>query len=42
MDVADDKLDFVAAALDMTLNYYEHTGVQTLARSLIARATNEI
>jgi len=42
MDVADDKLGYLAAFLDMTTNYYEHTGVQTLARSLISRASNEI
>ncbi|MDY6803400.1 MAG: hypothetical protein SXA11_06285 [Cyanobacteriota bacterium] len=42
MDVADDKLDYVAAFLDMTTNYYEHTGVQTLARSLVDRAYAEI
>src|SRR5262249_35030301 len=42
MDIADDKLGYVAAFLDMTTNYYEHTGIQTLARSLISRATNEI
>lgn len=42
MDVADDKLDYVAAFLDMTTNYYEHTGVQTLARRLIERAYAEI
>ncbi len=42
MDVADDKLDYVAAFLDMTTNYYEHTGVQTLARRLIERANAEI
>jgi hypothetical protein len=42
MDVADDKLDYLAAFLDMTTNYYEHTGVQTLARRLIERAYAEI
>jgi hypothetical protein len=42
MDVADDKLDYVAAFLDMTTNYYEHTGIQTLARRLIERAYAEI
>jgi hypothetical protein len=42
MDVADDKLAYLAAFLDIATNYYEHTGVQTVARSLISRATNEI
>ena len=42
IDVADDKLDYVAAFLDMSTNYYEHTGIQTLARSLIDRAFAEI
>jgi hypothetical protein len=42
LDVADDKLDYVAAFLDLTTNYYYHTGIQTVARSLIQRAVNEI
>ena len=42
VEVADDKLDYLAAFLDMTTNYYEHTGTQTLARRLIERAVAEI
>mgnify|MGYP007070492331 CR=1 FL=1 len=42
MDVADDKLDYLAAFLDVSTNYYEHTGTQTLARRLIERAVAEI
>ncbi len=42
MEIADDKLDYVAAFLDMSTNYYEHTGTQTLARRLIERAMAEI
>ena len=42
VDIADDKLDYVAAFLDMTTNYYEHTGIQTLARRLVERAIDEI
>ena len=42
VDMTDRKLDYVAAFLDMTTNYYEHTGTQTLARRLIERAVNEI
>jgi hypothetical protein len=36
------KLDYVAAFLDMTVSYYEHTGIQSVARSLINRAVGEI
>jgi hypothetical protein len=36
------KLDYVAAFLDITTNYFEHTGTQSVARSLIQRAVNEI
>ena len=42
IDFADDKLDYVAAFLDVATNYYEHTGTQTLARRLIERALAEI
>lgn len=42
VEFSDDKLDYVAAFLDMTTNYYEHTGTQTLARRLIERAVAEI
>lgn len=42
IDFADDKLDYVAAFLDVSTNYYEHTGTQTLARRLIERAIAEI
>lgn len=42
MEVADDKLDYLAAFLDVSTNYYEHTGTQTLARRLIERAVAEI
>jgi hypothetical protein len=38
IQVADDNLDFVAAFLDQTTNYYEHTGIQTVAQSLILQA----
>ncbi|NEU71130.1 hypothetical protein PI95_000695 [Hassallia byssoidea VB512170] len=40
--IADDKLDYLAAFLDVSTNYYEHTGTQTLARRLIERALAEI
>jgi hypothetical protein len=42
IDIADNKLDYVAAFLDMTTNYYEHTGIQTVARRLVDRAYAEI
>ncbi|MBD2361432.1 hypothetical protein H6G36_09620 [Anabaena minutissima FACHB-250] len=42
MQLADDKLDYLAAFLDVATNYYEHTGTQTLARRLIERAVAEI
>lgn len=42
VEFSNDKLDYVAAFLDMTTNYYEHTGTQTLARRLIERAIAEI
>ncbi|MGA9378154.1 MAG: hypothetical protein WBV73_05245 [Phormidium sp.] len=42
IEVADDKLDYLAAFLDVSTNYYEHTGIQTLARRLVERAVAEI
>ena len=41
-DQMEGKLDYAAAFLDMTTDYFEHTGVQSVARSLITRATNEV
>jgi hypothetical protein len=42
VQLADDKLDYLGAFLDVATNYYEHTGTQTLARRLIERAVAEI
>lgn len=42
VEVSADKFDYVAGFLDMSTNYYYHTGVQTLARRLIERASAEI
>jgi hypothetical protein len=42
VEISKDKLDYLGAFLDMTTNYYTHTGVQTLARRLIERAVAEI
>ncbi|MBU6230991.1 MAG: hypothetical protein KGQ93_15125 [Cyanobacteria bacterium REEB459] len=36
------KLDYLGAFLDVSVKYYHHTGVQTLARRLIERAVAEI
>lgn len=35
-------LDYLGAFLDMSVNYYEHTGTQSVARSLISRAAAEV
>ncbi len=42
IEISDDRLDFVAAMIDETTDYYEHTGIQSVARSLVERAVNEI
>lgn len=42
VDLADDKLDLLAASLDMSTNVFEHTGVQTVARRIVSRAYGEI
>ena len=42
VDIADDKLDLVAAALDVTTNTFEHTGIQTVTRRIVSRAYGEI
>ena len=36
------KLDYLGAFLDISAKYYEHTGVQTLARRLIERSAAEL
>ncbi len=41
INIADDKLDYLAAFLDMSTSYYEHTGTQTVARNLILRAAEQ-
>jgi hypothetical protein len=40
--VADNRLDYVAAVLDMATNYFEHTGIQSVARRVISRAYGEL
>ncbi len=42
IEVADDKLDYLAAFLDTSTNFFEHTGIQTVARRLIDKAHKEI
>ncbi|SRR5579883_96892 len=42
VEISKDKLDYVGAFLDISVNYYTHTGIQTLARRLIERAVAEI
>ena len=36
------KMDYAAAFLDMTTDYFEHTGIQSVGRSLIERSMNEV
>lgn len=42
VEISKDKLDYLGAFLDISTNYYEHTGIQTLTRRLIERASAEI
>lgn len=42
VDVGDNGLDYVAGAIDMGTNYFEHTGIQTVSRRLVSRAFGEI
>lgn len=42
VDISSDKLDYLGAFLDVTVKYYRHTGIQTLARRLVERAVAEI
>ncbi|MBW4652756.1 MAG: hypothetical protein KME20_06990 [Kaiparowitsia implicata GSE-PSE-MK54-09C] len=42
VEFSSDKLDYLGALLDVTVKYYRHTGVQTLARRLTERAYAEI
>jgi len=42
IEFSDDSLDFVAAFLDQSTNYFVHTGTQTMARKLILRAAEDV
>ena len=41
-DKLEGKLDYAAAFLDMTTDYFEHTGIQSITRSLVSRAMSEV
>ena len=41
IELADGKLDYLAAFLDGSTNFFEHTGIQTVARKLVTEAANE-
>jgi hypothetical protein len=42
IDMADNTLDYVSAALDLGTSYFEHTGIQTVTRRIVSRAYGEI
>jgi hypothetical protein len=42
IDVNEDRLDYAAAIIDMSTNYFQHTGTQSVARRVITRAYGEI
>lgn len=42
LGAADQKLDYVAAGIDLVSNHFEHTGIQSVARRVISRAYGEI
>lgn len=42
VEFSEDQLDYLAAFLDMSTNYFEHTGIQSIAKSLISRAMMEV
>lgn len=42
VELADNKLDYVAAFLDASTNYYEHTGTQSMAKRLVERTMSEV
>jgi len=42
IEFSEDQFDYVAAFLDMSTNYFEHTGTQSIAKSLISRAMFEV
>ncbi|HIK38459.1 MAG: hypothetical protein NZ901_01460 [Geminocystis sp.] len=42
IEFSEAQFDYLAAFLDITTNYFEHTGIQSIARSLISRAMFEV
>lgn len=42
LDFSDDKLDYVAAFIDIATNYFAHTGTQTLAHNLVEQAMQDV
>lgn len=42
IDANEDRATYVAAAIDLGTNVFEHTGIQTVARRVVTRAYNEI
>lgn len=42
IELSDEGLDYVAAFLDTTTNYFEHTGIQTVAAKLIKDAVEQV
>ena len=42
IDFSNDSMDFVAAFLDQSTDYYRHTGIQTVGRSLIRQANIDV
>ncbi|MEL6495287.1 MAG: hypothetical protein AAFQ41_09210 [Cyanobacteria bacterium J06623_7] len=42
IELADGKLDYLAAFLDGSTNFFEHTGIQTVARRLITEAGKSV
>jgi hypothetical protein len=42
LDFNEGRLDLLAALLDVSTNYMEHTGIQSVARSLVERAVGEV
>ncbi|MDJ1183988.1 hypothetical protein [Roseofilum casamattae] len=42
IDFSDDSLDMVAAFIDQSTDYYQHTGIQSVARKLFLQAASEV
>ncbi len=42
IELADGKLDYLAAFLDGSTNFFEHTGIQTVARKLVTEAAKTV